>query len=406
MRGYFSASVAQYSDPSQKTPIPQGNLPGPLHRGASPALPPLSSTHGGEIDTTTTTAVAAASLPAQVGATVGASDAFRHLDGATSTGGGVAEQSFRPLMIKSPPSFSPPSKAPPSVVPMSQPVAQLRPSWYYTSQGALLPLGMTKRALGRFRRIWCCTATEDSWHVFIIAIPILFFTLVFLISVVPRDEWISHVIGSILAFLSLSCLVLSVTIDPGILPPAPLQKAPGRSNVVIIRGRPVECKVCPTCHILRPPRSSHCPFCDVCVEEFDHHCGVLGSCVAKRTFRFFCGFFVFTAALALFILIRSFVVVVTTDFQNAQESPPLLWMAVASVLCLIGSFIGVGLVLPCAGRYVYLGCLNTTQKEVMRSTSGGCCTPNELYDEGYCQNFCRRFFGPIGPSVIPNDYYV
>ncbi|KPI90255.1 hypothetical protein ABL78_0637 [Leptomonas seymouri] len=300
---------------------------------------------------------------------------------------------------------SSPVDVPPSAVPASRYKNIYDGSFH-------LPPGMTKRALGRMRLLWCCVLTQESWHAFFVAGPILFFAVLFVCVVVPPNEWFSYLFTFVFTVGSLMCLTLSVTLDPGVIPPAPLSQQPSGPATIMVDGKPVECKVCKTCHILRPPRSSHCKFCDVCVEEFDHHCGVLGSCVAKRTFRFFGGFFIITSFLALYVGIRSFVVVMSTDFTNGNEDMHLLGIAAGSVVCIVAAIVGGAMVAPCAGQYVMLGATSATTKETMRREqleSGdlpGCVPVEELHSGNYCKNLLRRFFSSLGRSRIPFDYYV
>ena len=50
-------------------------------------------------------------------------------------------------------------------------------------------------------------------------------------------------------------------------------------------------KKCPTCNILKLPRSKHCSVCDVCVADFDHHCYWTNGCITRTNylpFLFFC----------------------------------------------------------------------------------------------------------------------
>ncbi|KAH9601887.1 Palmitoyltransferase [Trypanosoma melophagium] len=256
-----------------------------------------------------------------------------------------------------------------------------------------------KRVLGRSTLLWCCVVTHDGVNSICIVFLILLIDLIFMIGVVPRGEIYSYLVVSIFSIAALICLILSVTVDPGIL--LPLPPDPGRQpEIAMINGKEVLCKICPTCHIVRPPRSTHCQFCDYCVEVFDHHCGVIGCCVAKRTFRFFGGFFIFTSILAIFVLIRA--AVALADSPRNSDTASGRWEIAAIAISLVGAGFAGCVVVPMAVYYIYLGCMNSTQKESARFGLG-LFEPNRDFNEGFCRNFWRCYFGPLGKSRITTE---
>ena len=46
-------------------------------------------------------------------------------------------------------------------------------------------------------------------------------------------------------------------------------------------------KICNTCNVIRPLRTTHCGNCNNCVVKLDHHCPWLGTCVGKRNYHYF-----------------------------------------------------------------------------------------------------------------------
>jgi len=69
----------------------------------------------------------------------------------------------------------------------------------------------------------------------------------------------------------------------------------------------VKCKYCVTCHMIRPPRSSHCAICSNCIFTLDHHCPFLSTCIGMRNYRFFILFLIFLLQTELFFFTTSLI---------------------------------------------------------------------------------------------------
>ncbi|THU82612.1 zf-DHHC-domain-containing protein [Dendrothele bispora CBS 962.96] len=103
-----------------------------------------------------------------------------------------------------------------------------------------------------------------------------------------------------LTLVTISSMLATATMDPGILPrnldPDPPYPSTSPSDGGMraplprdlkVRSDVVRVKYCPTCKTYRPPRSSHCKMCDNCVDGCDHHCQWVNNCVGRRNYTTF-----------------------------------------------------------------------------------------------------------------------
>jgi palmitoyltransferase ZDHHC9/14/18 len=96
--------------------------------------------------------------------------------------------------------------------------------------------------------------------------------------------------------------------DPGILPRrvSYLEINDDKKSFKIVQlGHIRQYRICKTCCILRPQRSTHCADCNNCVEKFDHHCPWLGNCVGKRNYKYFYTFIVLLNILTVYMVVFS-----------------------------------------------------------------------------------------------------
>lgn len=222
---------------------------------------------------------------------------------------------------------------------------------------------------------------------------------VFLTSVVPPTETYSFAVVLSLTGLTFVSQWFAVSCDPGILRPAPAgaplpSPAPEVADGRVVADAP---KVCQSCYIVRPAKSSHCPTCNNCVAEYDHHCGVVGSCVAKRTIRWFTYFFLFSTPLAGYIFIRSVVYLVQTDLGENSKTDVGRWHTAAAVGCCIYTAVTGCLVLSNAVFYLRLACQGSTMKQDARRGDYGSGGDEPHYS---CKNLLCRLCGPCEPSGV------
>ena len=78
-------------------------------------------------------------------------------------------------------------------------------------------------------------------------------------------------------------------------------------------------KICNTCNVIRPLRSSHCGNCNNCVMKFDHHCPWIGTCVGKRNYHYFFLFLCFLNLTQIFVALFSIVHISVKIAFNVKE---------------------------------------------------------------------------------------
>ena len=112
-----------------------------------------------------------------------------------------------------------------------------------------------------------------------------------------------------LFLISAIFLFWSGIIDPGyMLKGHPndirLKNGNQKENSIRIRqlGYISQYKICSTCYLIRPLRSTHCNTCNNCVIRFDHHCPWIGTCAGKRNYPIFFIFLCFLNLNQLFTL--------------------------------------------------------------------------------------------------------
>lgn len=147
----------------------------------------------------------------------------------------------------------------------------------------------------------------------------------------------------------LTCFFLfkSGMMDPGILlrgHPNDIKKTNNtmKSKSTRIRqlGYIKEYKICDTCYLIRPLRSTHCGVCDNCVIKFDHHCPWIGTCVGARNYPYFFIYLCLLNILQIFTAVVSIVDIILKmkenfknrnkeDFNNSKEFSKNKWVQIS-----------------------------------------------------------------------------
>ena len=130
----------------------------------------------------------------------------------------------------------------------------------------------------------------------------------------------------LLFILSSILLIISGIIDPGIMLKGNNNdifdsKNEAKSKSIRIRqlGYISQYKICQTCYIIRPLRSTHCNICNNCVIRFDHHCPWIGTCVGIRNYLIFFLFLCFLNLSQFFTAVICIVHIVLKIKYNLKD---------------------------------------------------------------------------------------
>ena len=167
-------------------------------------------------------------------------------------------------------------------------------------------------------------------------------------------------------------------------------------------------KICLTCNIARPFRSTHCSDCDNCTLRFDHHCPWIGGCVGKRNYIYFFIFLILLNIKNVYLLIFSIIHISKTYINTTNEEKKMKSWIARKLLSVIPSlftiiFIGATMLFT-TGLIIYhinLIIKNITTKEEIKKL-----LPLKVgnpYDRGAGNN-CNEFW--TRHKSMENNYTV
>lgn len=213
------------------------------------------------------------------------------------------------------------------------------------------------------------------------------------------------VVGAIFMVTSLTFLFLAAATDPGILPRALKDEASSDIYFPILHDFEVDgvvhrLKYCSSCHIYRSLRASHCSDCDNCVLDFDHHCPWVGTCIARRNYKYFVLFIYSSTTLCLYVFSTSIVQLmlanvrpIPPDEQGSNVMEDFKWQPMSFFL-IVYTFIIAWSIGSLTVFHCILMCQGKTTREFIKKTSEGPVQNNS------CGARCSEVFCTPTPSYI------
>ena len=126
--------------------------------------------------------------------------------------------------------------------------------------------------------------TQNRFTLYMYLISFAFTYFWFVLFVFSRLQSVMIWINVALTLVTLLFFSLSWGKDPGYI----------RKQIEFIQLLEVydPAQLCPSCQIIRTPRSRHCIVCHRCVERFDHHCPWINNCVGIGNHNYFLGYLI------------------------------------------------------------------------------------------------------------------
>jgi len=194
-------------------------------------------------------------------------------------------------------------------------------------------------------------------------------------------------------------LLSAATMDPGIIPKNKDPQGSQPAKFIKIEDG-VQHKWCRTCYIYRPPRAKHCPICDSCVEKFDHHCPWVGTCIAKRNYRFFLLFVTTTFIHAIYVFIFSVIHLTMKSDDNEDGLMGAMRDEWGTMTALVLGFTAILPVGGLTGYHMYLVSINQTTNEEVNDVYKKNQNP---FNRGQRHNCWEAWAGPQRVSKLLPD---